>query len=120
MQVGPFLHAFVRLIAIPLALAAVMQFGATRSSAVGRIREGLGVMPVLATVLVLFLVFAAVVPQLGLAVDGALRVVPIYVAYAVAAPVVGWFGAGWRASTFLARGRPRSVRQRATPSSCCR
>jgi len=90
-QVGPFLHAFVWLIAIPLALAAVVQFGATRNSAVGRVREGLGVMPVPATALVLFLVFAAVVPQLGLAVDGALRVVPIYVAYAVAAPVVGWF-----------------------------
>ncbi|MEF2552324.1 arsenic resistance protein [Aurantimonas sp. A2-1-M11] len=90
-QVGPFLHAFVWLIAIPLALAAVVQFGAARSTAVGWVRESLSVMPVPATALVLFLVFAAVVPQLGLAIDGALRVVPIYVAYAIAAPVVGWF-----------------------------
>lgn len=56
-------------------------------------------MPVPATALVLFLVFAAVVLQLGLAVDGALRVVPIYVAYATAAPVVGWFVGRLRAST---------------------
>lgn len=50
----------------------------------------MGVLPVPATALVLFVVIAAVLPQLGPALDQALRVVPIYVAYAVAAPLLGW------------------------------
>jgi len=39
-----------------------------------------------ATALVLFVVVAAVEPQLGPAIEGALRVVPIYIASAVIAP----------------------------------
>ena len=43
-----------------------------------------------ATALVLFVVIASVLPQLGPALDDALRVVPVYVAFAVAAPLLGW------------------------------
>lgn len=35
-------------------------------------------------------VIAAVVPQLGPAADAALRVVPIYIAFAIVAPFLGW------------------------------
>ncbi|PHM53622.1 arsenic resistance protein [Xenorhabdus hominickii] len=43
-----------------------------------------------ATALVLFIVVAAVVPQLGAASEDALRVVPLYVAFAVTAPLLVW------------------------------
>lgn len=43
-----------------------------------------------ATAVVLFVVIVAMVPQLGPAIGSALRVVPIYIAFAVLAPLVGW------------------------------
>lgn len=89
-QVGPFIHAFVWLIAIPLALAGIVQFRGARSHRGQRVMAGLGLLPVPSTALALFVVIAAVLPQLGPAVDDALRVVPIYVAFAVVAPLVGW------------------------------
>lgn len=86
----PFIHAFVWLIAIPLALAAIVQLGAARIGAVARASSILGLLAVPATALVLFIVIAAVVPQLGLALNDALSAVPIYVAYAIIAPGIGW------------------------------
>lgn len=112
-QAGPFVHAFVWLIAVPLALAALTQWGAAKSKGVARLVPVLGVMPVPSTALVLFVVVAAVLPQLGAAVGAAMRMVPIYVAFAVLAPLVGWAasrlfrleaGAG-RAVTFSASTR---------------
>lgn len=89
-QMGPFLHAFVWLIAIPLALAGLVQFAATRSRSIAEATGILGLMPVPATALVLFVVFASVVPQLGQALDDTLRAIPVYIAYAIAAPLLGW------------------------------
>lgn len=89
-QLGPFVHAFVWLIAVPLAAAALVQAWAARSRGGARVAAGLGLLPVPATALVLFIVVAAVVPQLGAASQAALRVVPLYVAFAVVAPVLGW------------------------------
>ena len=43
-----------------------------------------------ATALVLFVVIAAVVPQLGPATDVVLQVIPIYIAFAALAPFLGW------------------------------
>ena len=89
-RIGPFVHAFVWLIAVPLALAALVQFATARRPSFAPARAGFDLLPVPATALVLFLVFASVVPQLGLAFDSAMRVVPVYVAFAVAAPLIGW------------------------------
>lgn len=89
-QMGPFLHAFIWLIAMPLALAAIVQLGATRNKEVSNIATVLGLLPVPATALVLFIVFASVVPQLGLAFGSAVRAVPVYIAFAIAAPLIGW------------------------------
>lgn len=86
----PFIHAFVWLIAIPLVLAIIVQLSAARISAVQRASSILGLLPVPATGLVLFIVVAAVVPQLSQALDGALRAVPIYILYAIVAPLIGW------------------------------
>jgi ACR3 family arsenite efflux pump ArsB len=89
-RVGPFVHAFVWLIAVPLTWAAAVQFWAARSRFGQRTMAGLGLLPVPSTALVLFVVIAAVLPQLGPALSDALRVVPVYVAFAVAAPLIGW------------------------------
>lgn len=89
-QIEPFIHAFVWLIAIPLILAALMQLWAGKSETGNRIAAGLGLLPVPITALVLFIVVAAVVPQLGAATQAALRVIPLYIAFAVLAPFIGW------------------------------
>ena len=88
---GPFLEAFVWLIAVPLLAAAVAQFLERRNRAAGGAVAVLRVLPVPATAGVLFLVIASALPQLGSAVDAALRVAPIYVAFAASAPFIGWF-----------------------------
>lgn len=87
---GPFIHAFLWLIALPLALAILCRLWGARSRAGARAAAALGLLPVPATALVLLVVIAAVVPQLGAAVPAALRVVPLYIAFAVVAPVAGW------------------------------
>lgn len=89
-HLGPFVHAFIWLIAVPLVLAALIQLWAARSPAASRIATTFGLLPVPATALVLFVVVAAVTPQLGAATDAALRVLPVYVAFAIAAPLLGW------------------------------
>lgn len=89
-QAGPFLHAFVWLIAIPLALAVLVQLWARRSPAGERASSLLGLLPVPATALVLLIVIAAVVPQLGQAIGAAVRVMPIYIVFATIAPLLGW------------------------------
>jgi ACR3 family arsenite efflux pump ArsB len=87
---GPFIHAFVWLIAVPLLLAAAMQIWSVRTAAGKRVSMALSLLPVPATALVLFIVLAAVMPQIGKAAGSALTAAPIYVAYAVVAPMLGW------------------------------
>jgi ACR3 family arsenite transporter len=89
-QIGPFVHAFIWLIAVPLVLAGAVQVWSGRSHARRPQRPGLSLLPVPATALVLFVVIVAVLPQVGLALNEALRVVPVYIAFAVAAPLIGW------------------------------
>jgi arsenite transporter len=43
-----------------------------------------------ATALVLFIVIAALIPQLETAIDATLKAIPVYVAFAVIAPLLGW------------------------------
>jgi arsenite transporter len=89
-QFEPFVHAFVWLIAIPLVLAALVQRWSAWSKSGERLSTAFGVLPVPATTIVLFVVIASVVPQLGAATNAALRVVPIYIAFAIVAPLIGW------------------------------
>lgn len=89
-QFGPFLQAFIWLIAMPLVLAAIMQYWAARNETGKRLSSGLGVLPVPATALVLFVVIAAVTPRVGEAIDAALRVLPLYIGFSVCAPLIGW------------------------------
>lgn len=50
----------------------------------------LGLLPVPATALVLFIVIAAVLPQIAAAIPAARGVLALYVAFAVLAPLAGW------------------------------
>lgn len=85
---GPFVHAFVWLIALPLLLAAACQRWGGH-----RLTTALALLPVPATALVLLLVVAAMLPQLGAAATAALQAVPAYLAFAVLAPCLGsWLG----------------------------
>lgn len=90
-QPGPFLEAFVWLIALPLLMAGLAQRLAARRATGARLVAGLSLLPVPATALVLFCVIAAVLPQLGPVADQAFRVVPVYLAFAVLAPLLGWW-----------------------------
>ena len=87
---GPFVEAFLWLIAVPLVMAWAVQLSAARHAVVKRAVAALGVLPVPATAAVLFVVIASVLPEAGSAFDAALGVVPIYVTFAVIAPFVGW------------------------------
>lgn len=88
-RIEPFVHAFVWLIAVPLVLAGLVQYWG-RISKLGAQASGLaGLLPVPATALVLFIVICAVVPQLDAAGLSALQVVPIYIGFAVIAPIAG-------------------------------
>lgn len=85
----PFVHAFIWLIAVPLLLAGAIQFWAGAAAIGKRASTVLGLLPVPATAIVLLLVLAAVMPRIGEAAGAALTAVPIYLAYAVAAPLLG-------------------------------
>ncbi|WP_028605636.1 arsenic resistance protein [Ottowia thiooxydans] len=103
---GPFLDALLWLILAPLVLAALLQKWAIRSSVGRDISIRLGLAPVPATALVLFIVVAAVMPQMGAALETAVRVMPVYLAFSAIAPLVGW----WVARGFgLAAPAGRSV-----------
>lgn len=103
-EAGPFLHAFAWLIAAPLALAFLCQAWAQRSLAGARVADGLGVLPVPATALVLLVVLAAVVPQLNAALAAARGVLPVYAAFAVIAPLLAWLtGRAFRLTPEAAR-----------------
>jgi arsenite transporter len=88
-QIEPFVHAFIWLIAVPLLLAGVVQVWARKRSTGARVGDALGLLPVPATAVVLFVVVCSVVPQLEAARASAIQAVPIYVAFAALAPFVG-------------------------------
>lgn len=92
-QAGPFLEAFFFLILIPLLLAGATQYLAGKNRVWEQIQSGLGLAPVPATALVLFIVVAAVLRQLEPALGMLWRVLPVYVLFAILAPLIGWAAA---------------------------
>ncbi|GGC57569.1 arsenic resistance protein [Chelatococcus reniformis] len=89
-RIAPFIHAFVWLIAVPLLLASLTQAWARRSATGTRVGDYLGLLPVPATALVLFVVVGSVMPQLDAARAHAMQALPVYVAFAAIAPFVGF------------------------------
>lgn len=88
-ETGPFFHAFIWLIAVPLALAGIVQALRRRNKEAEKIGGALDLLPVPATAFVLFIVLASVMPQIGLDQNAALHAAPIYIAFAVIAPLIG-------------------------------
>ncbi|PTQ80621.1 MULTISPECIES: arsenic resistance protein [Nitrosomonas] len=86
----PFVHAFIFLIAIPLILASIVQIWAAQTNTGVWVLSRLGLLPVPATALVLFVVIAAVVPQLEEAMEAVWITVPIYITFAAVSPLIGW------------------------------
>lgn len=89
-QARPFLNAFFWLIAVPLVLAWLTQYWAARRELGKRVEGAMGWLPVPLMALVLLMVFAAVAPQIGAASTHVARTVPIYVAFAIAMPLVAY------------------------------
>ncbi|MBN3137356.1 arsenic resistance protein [Pectobacterium punjabense] len=87
---APFIDAFIWLIAVPLALAALLQWLALRQRTMAVFSDALGYLPVPATALVLFIVVAAVIPQLRTTWEGVLLAIPFYLLFALLAPLLGW------------------------------
>ncbi|MFJ5364011.1 arsenic resistance protein [Pectobacterium punjabense] len=87
---APFIDAFIWLIAVPLALAALLQWLAPRQRTMAVFSDALGYLPVPATALVLFIVVAAVIPQLRTTWEGVLLAIPFYLLFALLAPLLGW------------------------------
>lgn len=79
----PFLHAFIVLMALPLLLAAVVQRWAARYAADAAVTNWLGLLPVLATALLLALIIAFVVPRLGLATGAVRQALPVHLLFAL-------------------------------------
>lgn len=88
---APFIDAFIWLIAVPLALAALLQWLAARQRTMAIFSDALSYLPVPVTALVLFIVVAAVIPQLRTTWASVLLAVPFYVLFALLAPLLGWF-----------------------------
>ncbi|MEE3649276.1 MULTISPECIES: arsenic resistance protein [unclassified Brenneria] len=112
-HIAPFVHAFIGLIALPLLLAGGVQWGAARFQSVNNAADKLGLLPVPATALVLFVVVITVIPQLKSTWSIVAIAIPFYALFALVAPILGWFTgkvfrldpAGGRAIAFSAATR---------------
>lgn len=89
-HIEPFIHAFLWLIIIPLLMAALVQFWALKKRIGQQVISTLCLLPVLATALVLFIVVAAMIPQIGSDIRLTFQVLPLYIMFAVISPILGW------------------------------
>ncbi len=88
-EISPFVEAFIFLILIPFSLATIFQIWSKKSNLGEKIVDVFNILPVPSTALVLFIVILAVVPRLSLAINDILYVIPIYVVFAIIAPMIG-------------------------------
>ncbi|MBC3449924.1 bile acid:sodium symporter [Pseudomonas mosselii] len=91
--VAPFFEAFVLLIVLPLLLAVATSAGARRSVLVARWNDAWAWLPVPAMALVLVAVIGSQIGVVASQLDNLLPVVPVYVGFALLAPLLGWFAA---------------------------
>lgn len=90
---GPFIEAFMLLIALPLTLAWVTELWAERSSAGASWQETMGVLPVPMMGVTLFVVIASQLPRVQDSLGQIAVVVPVYVAFLFVMSVLGRLGA---------------------------
>ena len=90
---GPFVEAFVLLIALPLGLAWATEAWAARSSSGARVKGAVDLSPVLLMALTLLVVAASQFPRVRDDIDQVAGVIPLYVAFLVIMAVAGrWLG----------------------------
>ncbi|MDF9618590.1 arsenic resistance protein [Pseudomonas entomophila] len=88
-SVAPFVEAFVLLIVLPLLLAVATSAGARRSVLVSKWNDTWAWLPVPAMALVLIAVIGSQIGVVASRLDDLLPVVPVYVGFALLAPVLG-------------------------------
>lgn len=87
--VAPFIEAFVLLIMLPLLLAVASSAGARRSARVAKWNDAWAWLPVPAMALVLVAVIGSQIGVLASRLDDLLPVLPVYVGFALLAPLLG-------------------------------
>ncbi|MEP6981828.1 MAG: arsenic resistance protein [Nakamurella sp.] len=90
---GPFIRAFVVLIVIPMTLAVLTELLAARRRVGGQITRGLTAMMVPLLAATLFVVAASQLPPVRDHLDAVVRVVPIYLAFALTMAGIGGLAA---------------------------
>lgn len=106
MSAGPFLEAFLLLVALPLAFAGTTQYLRPRSSVARKWDEAMGYLPIPLMALTLLSVVASQIPRLDGAFEQVAGVVPIYVTFLVVMALLGrvvarLFGLGTEAGRAL-------------------
>jgi len=94
-EAGPFLEAFVVIIALPLTLAWGTELWADRSWRGDQFQGAMGWLPVPMMGATLFVVIASQLPRVQDSIDQIAAVVPVYVAFLLVMPVVGRAVAGF-------------------------
>ncbi|WP_278043149.1 arsenic resistance protein [Legionella busanensis] len=89
-QSGPFIDAFIWLIALPLIFAGLVQYWASRHQHGQWVLAILSHLPIPATALVLFIVITSMLPQVISIVNLVAGVIPIYIIFAISTPMIGW------------------------------
>ena len=93
-EAGPFVEAFVVIIAVPLVVAWATEAWADRSPSGRRWDALMGWLPVPMMATTLFVIIASQLPRVRHAIDQIAAVVPVYLAFLVVMPVLGRLAAG--------------------------
>jgi ACR3 family arsenite efflux pump ArsB len=93
-QPGPFVEAFLVIIAVPLTLAWLTEIWAERSEHGDRWQAAMGWLPVPMMGLTLLVVIASQLPRVSDSIGRVAAVVPVYVAFLVVMPLLGRLAAG--------------------------
>ncbi|MDS0221111.1 arsenic resistance protein [Haloarcula sp. S1AR25-5A] len=88
-EAGPFVEAFVVIIALPLTLAWGTELWADRSERGDRFQQAMGWLPVPMMGATLFVVIASQLPRVQDSIGQIAVVVPVYVAFLIIMPVLG-------------------------------
>ena len=91
---GPFVEAFVVIIALPLGLAWATEYRAEASARAARFRDAMGWLPVPTMALTLLVVIASQLPRVRDSLDQVAAVVPAYVAFLFVMPLLARVAAG--------------------------
>lgn len=90
LAVGPFVQAFVLMIMVPLALAVLTSAQVGKSRVMRSWNAAWAWMPVPAMALVLFVVIASQIDGVMRDMDLLWPVIPVYLGFALLAPLIGW------------------------------